>query len=348
MMKKIGFYTHEKIFLNNRFFTMIDCPLGDDMLYPNRLLAEYARSRGVEVMTVDMDDLDAFDAVVFIEMPAANNRYFQALRARNFKEMYLAIYECPMVKPDNWNIEGHRVFKKIFTWNDDLVDGQRYLKMNWTHRIPRPDELTVDLGQKTKFCTMITSHKRLSHPQELYSERIRAIRWFEQHHPEEFDLYGIGWDRFYFQPPLRKLNRIKPLTRLLDPHFSSYRGPVKCKRDVLRQYRFAICYENQRDVPGYITEKIFDCFFAGCVPVYWGANNIDRHIPKETFIDRREFGSHEELYRFLKNMPDRDFEHYLTAIKNYLGSNRVEQFTADYYARTVIDHIFPKTGLDGN
>ena len=48
---------------------------------------------------------------------------------------------------------------------------------------------------------------------------------------------------------------------------------------------FAICYENARDIPGYITEKIFDCFFAGCVPIYWGgAPNVTDHIPANTFI----------------------------------------------------------------
>lgn len=30
------------------------------------------------------------------------------------------------------------------------------------------------------------------------------------------------------------------------------------------------CFENVRDLPGYITEKIFDCFFAEYIPIYWG------------------------------------------------------------------------------
>ena len=34
-----------------------------------------------------------------------------------------------------------------------------------------------------------------------------------------------------------------------------------------------------REIPGYITEKIFDCFLARSVPVYWGPGNIADHVP---------------------------------------------------------------------
>ncbi|WP_226896450.1 glycosyltransferase family 10 domain-containing protein [Poseidonibacter ostreae] len=60
-------------------------------------------------------------------------------------------------------------------------------------------------------------------------------------------------------------------------------------------------------MPGYITEKIFDSFFAGCVPVYLGADNITEHIPKECFIDKREFDTYEKLYKYLKNMSDEEY-----------------------------------------
>lgn len=42
------------------------------------------------------------------------------------------------------------------------------------------------------------------------------------------------------------------------------------KIEFLRQYRFNICPENS-DTPGYVTEKLFDSFEAGCIPIYWGA-----------------------------------------------------------------------------
>ena len=42
----------------------------------------------------------------------------------------------------------------------------------------------------------------------------------------------------------------------------------------LKSYKFNICPENA-DTPGYITEKIFDSFIAGCIPIYWSEKNLD-------------------------------------------------------------------------
>ena len=43
---------------------------------------------------------------------------------------------------------------------------------------------------------MIASNKTVPHssPLLLYSERIRTIRWLEKHAPQDFDLFGLGWD----------------------------------------------------------------------------------------------------------------------------------------------------------
>jgi len=53
---------------------------------------------------------------------------------------------------------------------------------------------------------MIAGNKRSSHPLELYSERLRAIEWFEKEHPADFDLYGIGWNQNYFSGLFQLLN----------------------------------------------------------------------------------------------------------------------------------------------
>jgi hypothetical protein len=39
----------------------------------------------------------------------------------------------------------------------------------------------------------------------------------------------------------------------------------------LEQYRFNLCPENS-NASGYCTEKIFEAIYAGCIPVYYGAN----------------------------------------------------------------------------
>ena len=52
---------------------------------------------------------------------------------------------------------------------------------------------------------------------------------------------------------------------------------------VFSQYKFIICFENSK-TPGYITEKIFNVFLAGSIPIYDGAPNITDYINIEAFI----------------------------------------------------------------
>ena len=331
-MIKATFFT-SSFYLNNRQFDISDkISNRDDCLYGFYLLKKRFEEKGIDLSTQDINSPRESQFIIYNEMPKIKDIFSD-------KNSYLLIFESEVIRPDNWNVENHKYFKKIFSWNDGFVDNKKYFKINFSSRIPA--DIDFDLNKKTKLCTMIIAHKFKSHPLELYTERIKAIRWFEQNHPEDFDLYGIGWNKHYFKfkGALSMLNRFEVLTELLKPKYPSYKGTVKSKREVLQKYKFGICYENARDIPGYITEKIFDCFFAGCVPVYWGAPNVTEHIPADTFIDRRNFNTYAELYSYLKNMPDKEYRDYLYAIMNFIKSDKMYPFSAKCFADTLITEI---------
>lgn len=54
--------------------------------------------------------------------------------------------------------------------------------------------------------------------------------------------------------------------------------------NIFNKYKFIICFENSYD-NGYITEKIFNCFFARTIPIYKGSPIINNYINRESFID---------------------------------------------------------------
>jgi hypothetical protein len=333
----IGFFNYYEVYNRNRMFTDKSSPIGDDLMYPFVYLGEYLARRGHRVSTIDMDSLERFDAVVFLDFPTLQNGYFRRLVKSESKTLYLLAFESEVIRPDNWNVSNHEYFKKIFTWNDAIVDNKRYFKINFSSGVPA--DLDFDVGEKYTLCTMIAGNKAADHPLELYTERIRAIRWFEENHPADFDLYGIGWDKHLFKGTLSRLNGFDALRRVLKPRYPSYRGSIVSKRETYRRYRFAICYENARDIPGYITEKIFDCFFAGCVPVYYGAPNVTAHIPADTFVDRRNFKTYEELYCYLANMSEEEYLDYLDAIAAFVKSDAMYPFSVEYFAETIVTEI---------
>jgi hypothetical protein len=92
-------------------------------------------------------------------------------------------------------------------------------------------------------------------------------------------------------------------------------------------------------INGYLTEKIFDSFKAGCVPIYWGAENVTDHIPKECFIDKRAFSNYHDLALFLIKMPEKIFKKYQKNIKEFLGSRKFLPFTVEAYVKIIIEGV---------
>ena len=278
------------------------------------------------------------DVVLFIDIPIVDIDIILG-QYHNRVKKWVILFECEVVKPHNWERCRHEKFDKIFTWKDSLCNGSSYVKLNFPNIFQTPI-LKGDYDIR-KFCTMISGNKHSEHPMELYSKRIEAIRWFESNHPNDFDLYGIGWNKAYFKEVglLKLFSKLPFFRRYIGLHFSSYKGMVVDKLSTLREYKFAICYENAQKIEGYITEKIFDCFFSGCIPIYWGPDNITEYIPSKCFIDRRNFANYEELYLYLKAMDEERYNEYLTNIVNYLKSQYGQLYTAGYFVKTILKEL---------
>jgi hypothetical protein len=173
---------------------------------------------------------------------------------------------------------------------------------------------------------------------------------FEAHAPQLFSLYGRGWGQPPVQPGTwgRALKRLREWRERLhpgEPAFASWRGTVPDKATVLRQARFAIAYENVRGSPGYITEKIFDCFKHGCVPVYLGTPGAAASIPRACYVDAEDFASEVELIEHLRSVDEVAFAAHQAAITDYLRSPAAQRFTHEHFVRTLVDTIAADQGL---
>ena len=331
-MKKASIVV-QPFYQQNRLFDLNDTVINrDNCMYPFYLLKEEFIKYGYSLATQDIHSIEESDIVIYNEMPD------RLPQSDEIHKSYLLIFESELIRPDNWDFEKHKYFHKIFTWKDDIIDNKKYFKFNFAQEIPQT--INKDLNNKEKLCTLIAGNKKNNHPLELYSKRVEAIEWFEKNHPQDFDFYGIGWDKFVSSNRYMNIlfDKLKIL-QLLYRSYKSYKGKVENKKDTLQKYKFSICYENARDIPGYITEKIFDCFFSGCIPVYWGGNNITDHIPKECFIDKREYENYEDLYKYMLHMSNEEYINYLNAIENFLNSEKIKQFGSDYFAHTIISVV---------
>ena len=231
------------------------------------------------------------------------------------EKMILFIWEPPAVQPEAYDPIRQSRFHKIYTFNDDLVDHVRFFKFYLPYLSPRVEPIVP--YEERKFLTLIASRMKSCHLQELYSQREKLIRFFEARPFEPFDLYGRYWEKL---------------------HFVNYRGSIPGKLQVLKNYKFAIAYENSH-INGYITEKLWDCFAMGVVPVYWGADNITDYVPADCFIDRRRFKDDAEMLAFLKAMPREEWEGYVKRSGAFLKTKTAQLFTNENYARKIAEAV---------
>jgi len=126
--------------------------------------------------------------------------------------------------------------------------------------------------EKTKDLSFVTtSHGDENTPevvQVLEGQRLRMqfLKSFIKYLPNQLYLYGRNLQHYLgFQD------------------FKYYGGELSDKWDGVRDYRYTISFESSWQ-SGYFTGKLIDAVLAGCMPIYWGCPDLERYLPKNSFI----------------------------------------------------------------
>ncbi|AKH98004.1 glycosyltransferase family 10 domain-containing protein [Halanaeroarchaeum sulfurireducens] len=285
---------------------------------------------GHNIHTMDVLSPTEADAVIFVDMDFdVLDRLLDLSPSRRPAFVYL-MREPPSVRWYNSAAELPRfatVFDAVVTWNGRLADAHGFYEYNI------PQYLEINKGDLPSFddrtlLTNVSSRKYSKHPDELYSERERIARFYDEYHSEKFTLHGRYWN----DPPRKEdiYHHMK-----LRPHtYRTYGGVVDDKIAVYGHHRFALAFENMTGIEGYLTEKLFDCLRARTVPVYWGANDVERYVPREAFVDYRKFGTPERLHAFLDSMDAEMHRAYLEAASAFLKSG-TDPVGPSQYAETL-------------
>jgi len=307
--------------------------------------------KNVEIKILDkIDNLEEVDLFIFSNLDLKDKYTKKVLKLKTTK--YLLLTEAIAVIPEMWSQEVYSKFDKIFTWNDSLVDNKKFFKINCPgfDVFNKPVKFSTNLQREKKFCVITASNKKSNYPLSAYHNRLEAIRWFEKFYPDKLDFYGWDWDKYIFSGPriFRVFNKFSFLQKIFAKKYKIYRGPiVGSKIPVYKDYRFSLCFENTLDSPGYITEKIFDSFFAGCIPIYLGGKNlIENYIPKNTFIDYQNFSDFKDMYNFLINLKESEELQYIKNIENFLNSSKFFIFTNEHYKKTILNKALLDLGFN--
>jgi hypothetical protein len=336
---KVGFYTTSPGLCQDSVIFAFKSPMRPDET--NRKYGDLhskCSDIGISLKCINSQaDIDWADVLLVADVDLKRDRLSIAILECD-KPKILALEECEVIRPDLWSGDLWSRFDRVLTWRDSLVDNAKFFKANFSE-IRQPTS-SPSFGQR-RFATMICANKTVNHPSELYSARRAVVQWYEANEPSAFDLYGFDWDKRAFplhSSPLSLLNARK-LTwcrTLLQKTPSVWRGSVDSKQNTYVNYKFAYAFENAKNIDGYILEKIFDPMFAGCVPVYWGASNIEKHVPPECFIDFRKFSDIAQAHEYLKRIDENEFKKYREAAARFLSSDESKNFDTAAFCEVTI------------
>ena len=330
-----NYYQADRV--KNASFEEVDRHHTYNPTWTNRLLKAEFLKRGVELNNPDVNV--GFDIAFSIFhdgqiISSANNIT---------GPKYLIATENPIICPLNQSLDYLKTFNGIFTWNMNFSQLPNMNHVFIPNQIRNPG--TPYFYERSIFSCIINANKAfpMGLENDLYKERIEVIRWYEKNAQDHFSLYGLGWGKPgpAFTPADKVQRRLKRLATQVFGYkpFPSYAGEVADKEAIYRKTKFAYCYENVANLPDYISEKIFDCFFGGCIPVYWGSNTISKHIPSTCFIDRRDFKNTEEVHRYLLSIDANEYKNYQDNIHQFLLSPQAMKFDTSTYVSTILNKI---------
>lgn len=166
------------------------------------------------------------------------------------------------------------------------------------------DEMVANgMPTKTKDLSTVCSTKRMAHT--IHAARLDFVMALRERMPE-MDVYGRGIN------------------------------PIDEKSEAMDDYRYHIAIENHFE-SGHWTEKLSDCFLAGCLPFYFGDPDYAKAFPEDAVIpiDILDLGGAEAIIR--KAIAENAYEARLPALtearRRVLESHNVLGWVADFVTK---------------
>ena len=163
---------------------------------------------------------------------------------------------------------------------------------------------------------------------DLYHERRKLARVADSFADQGFDFFGKGWngEQISWCPLYRNA-----------PYPCFRQQFVEDKIALLSGYRFTLAFENWRGSRLYISDKLFDGFLSGSVPVYLGEERIGEFVPPESFVDARRFANYRDLLAYLRACPEAEWQAMREAGQYFLSSEAAKKFGDESFAKRMVE-----------
>lgn len=338
-----GIYSSHPYYRNNYLF---DNQLSEDELSlfgPYINLRKYLLNKNVTLNTADFNFKNKLfeDVEIHIDPPT--------FIEKSNKKKYAILTENKMLLNSN-SVKNHFLnFNKVFTWDSNLVDKKKFIfqPIPFSHNY----KCNPKINDRSIFISSISANKNIkkNNTVNLYDERLKLYSYYN-YRGSDFSLYGRGWDNLIAKSSLpgrliniflRKSNidNILYKYKLLNNFRHVYKGEVDNKFDILNKSKFNIAFENIKSNNLYVTEKIFQSFACGAIPIYYGSELILQFLPKKSYIDYGKFDNIRSLDIFLRKLTDNHIDEMRSAGREFLNSEKFSIFSDDYFIENIFSVI---------
>lgn len=205
---------------------------------------------------------------------------------RRNKDTYL-VHIDPFHKcPNNYAVKALKEYRGIFTWNSKIYEQLKTMGAN-VAKLPYYPFLDVrgnldefiEYEDKLGLCMVEQNATPTTHPFDISETQINLFMSLKRMTTHTYGDIAICGNHYQGNP------------------ISNYD-----KLQIINEYKFCLCFDEIYHPIwswDYVTNKIFDCFRAKTMPIYYGCYNIESIVPKQYFIDYRDFDSFQELNEYI-------------------------------------------------
>ncbi len=211
-----------------------------------------------------------------------------------------------------------------------------YIRESRQYAIPFKNEWAISADYYLFCDTVLAFNDGLFEDKQLISTNPKTFiinnTKFIKHHPALYFLFGdidyknlctlpapvktkdisciASFDKKAFYGHLDRIKFVKALKKSRIGHRIDFFGnkteyELKEKKDGIIPYKYTIAIENNSQ-DDYISEKIMDAYLGYSIPIYFGAGNIDKYFPKNSFI-KIDIYNLEDSIKIIEDILDSDF-----------------------------------------
>lgn len=134
-------------------------------------------------------------------------------------------------------------------------------------------------------------HRNVTNTKDVNREPSDLIKKFKDKFCSFVVKNGACEKRNYFFQRLNEYKRVDsagPLFNNVGYILQRGDGAVEAKMKFLNDYKFNLCFENSSHA-GYTTEKLYEAYMFGTVPIYWGSTTIECDFNPKAFLNWHDY-----------------------------------------------------------